>query len=201
MPFHKKLFSLATSLIPGPGGAIIRGITGGNKAAPTRAKWTEQDFTAAKAQCVVQGLAFDTGSRECVALAAPPRNGTSVMVPLPDVDPNLLSPAEQSVSQGQARMGRYGAGMVPIAEMIRRMDCTFGGTVRGLILGDDGLCYNKGQISNKERKWPRGRRPLLTGGEMRAISTAARAAGRLKRTTGRLEKIGMLKKKKSGGYV
>jgi hypothetical protein len=87
-------------------------------------------------------------------------------------------------------MGRYGAAMVPLSITSARSDCSFGGAVRGMILGDDGLCYNSSQISNKERKWPKGRAPLLTGGEMRAISTAARAAGRLNRTSKRLDKVG-----------
>jgi hypothetical protein len=102
---------------------------------------------------------------------------------------------------GQATMGQYGAALVPDSVPSIRRDCTFGGTIRGMILGSDGLCYNKGQISNKERFWPRGRRPLLSGGEMRAISIAARAASRVQRTTAKLESIGMLKKKSSGGYL
>jgi len=90
---------------------------------------------------------------------------------------------------GEAVMGRYGAAEVPGQEMIRRLDCR-----PGMILGDDNLCYNKSQISNKQRQWPRGRRPLLTGGDMRAISVAARAGARLERTTKRLQKIGLMKK-------
>ena len=65
---------------------------------------------------------------------------------------------------------------------------------RGTQLGNDGLCYNKSQISNKQRMWPAGRKPLLTGGDMRAISTAARAGRRLDLTTKRLQKLGMMKK-------
>jgi len=86
-------------------------------------------------------------------------------------------------------MGRYGAGLVPGTHVINRAVC-----LRGMVLGNDGLCYNKSQISNKEREWPRGRRPLLTGGDMRAISTAARAGRRLEGATKRLQKIGLMKK-------
>jgi len=111
-----------------------------------------------------------------------------------NVDPLFLSPAEASVSVGQAVMGRYGAGMSPGNRVINRADCTQNGRIRGMVLGNDGVCYNRREISNKERMWPRGRRPLLTGGDMRAISTAARAAGRLERTTKRLQKIGLMKK-------
>jgi len=86
-------------------------------------------------------------------------------------------------------MGRYGAGLAPGNRVINRAVC-----LRGMQLGNDGVCYNKSQITNKERMWPAGRKPLLSGGDMRAISTAARAAGRLERTTKRLQKIGLMKK-------
>lgn len=90
---------------------------------------------------------------------------------------------------GAAVMGRYGAALAPGSRIIDRAVC-----LRGMVLGNDGLCYNRTQVKNSERMWPRGRRPLLTGGDMRAISTAARAAGRLERTTKRLQKIGLMKK-------
>jgi len=90
---------------------------------------------------------------------------------------------------GDTVMGRYGAGEVPGSRMIDRAICR-----RGMVLGNDGICYNRSQISNREREWPRGRRPLLTGGDMRAISTAARAGKRLEGATKRLQKIGLMKK-------
>ncbi len=90
---------------------------------------------------------------------------------------------------GEAVMGRYGAALEPGSRIIDRAVC-----LRGMQLGNDGLCYNKGSIKNSDRMWPRGRRPLLTGGEMRAISIASRAAGRLTRTAVRLQEIGLIKK-------
>lgn len=90
---------------------------------------------------------------------------------------------------GDAVMGRYGAGLVPGSQRIDRAVC-----LRGMQLGDDGLCYNRGQITNKQRAWPAGRKPLLTGGEMRAISIASNAGRRLERTTKRLQKIGLMKR-------
>jgi len=89
---------------------------------------------------------------------------------------------------GEAVMGRFGAGLVPGSMMVDRAVC-----LRGMQLGVDGLCYNKGQITNKQRMWPRGRRPLLTGGDMRAIGIAARAGTKLERTTSRLRNLGMMK--------
>lgn len=96
-------------------------------------------------------------------------------------------PDDQPV--GEAVMGQYGAGLVPGTRAISRAVC-----LRGMQLGNDGVCYNKSQISNKQRMWPAGRRPLLTGGDMRAISIASRAGARLEMTTKRLQKMGMMKK-------
>lgn len=90
---------------------------------------------------------------------------------------------------GDAVMGQYGAGLTPGVMNIRRAVC-----LRGMQLGNDGVCYNKSQISNKQRMWPAGRKPLLTGGDMRAISTASRAGKRMDVATKRLQKMGMMKK-------
>ena len=89
---------------------------------------------------------------------------------------------------GAAVMGRYGAALEPGVMMIERSVC-----LPGMNLGNDGLCYNKGAITNKQRQWPRGRRPLLTGGDMRAIGIAARAGSKLDRTTKRLRALGLMK--------
>jgi len=90
---------------------------------------------------------------------------------------------------GDAVLGRYGAGLSPGFMEIRRAIC-----LPGMQLGNDGVCYNKSQISNKQRMWPAGRKPLLTGGDMRAIAIASRAGRRLEVTTKRLQKMGMMKK-------
>lgn len=95
-------------------------------------------------------------------------------------------PGDQPV--GEAVMGRYGAALVPGSMPVDRAVC-----LRGMHLGNDGLCYNKSQISNKQRMWPRGRRPLLTGGDMRAIGIASRAGKRLDSTAKRLRALGMMK--------
>jgi len=89
---------------------------------------------------------------------------------------------------GGAVMGRYGAALEPGSQIIDRAIC-----LRGMQLGNDGLCYNKSQITNKQRMWPAGRKPLLSGGDMRAISIAARAGRRLDNTTKRLRRLGMMK--------
>jgi len=90
---------------------------------------------------------------------------------------------------GEAVMGRYGAALVPIEEARSVSTC-----LPGMVLGDDGFCYNRKAITNRERLYPKGTAPLLTGGDMSCIRKAALAAGRLQRTTKRLQKIGLLKK-------
>jgi len=104
------------------------------------------------------------------------------------------SPLGASRLFGEAVMGQYGAALVPGSQIVDRATCP-----RGTQLGNDGLCYNKSQISNKQRMWPAGRKPLLTGGDMRAISTAARAGRRLELATKRLQKMGMMKKPAARG--
>jgi len=93
---------------------------------------------------------------------------------------------------GVATIGRFGAATEPAVfdQMIRRCP-------RGAVLAVDGLCYNKRDVSNKERFWPRGRRPLLTGGEVRAISVASSAAKKLERKQKQLMQLGLLKKPSS----
>ena len=90
---------------------------------------------------------------------------------------------------GEAVMGQFGAALEPGFRDTSTAVCP-----RGTVLAVDGLCYNKRDIKNSERKWPRGRKPLLTGGEMRCISIAAGAAKRLERKTKQLQSLGMLKK-------
>jgi len=86
-------------------------------------------------------------------------------------------------------MGRFGAGTEPEIFMTDTRRCP-----RRSVLGVDGVCYNKGDLKNADRWWPRGRRPLLTGGEMRAISTASSAAKKLQRKQKQLESLGLLKR-------
>lgn len=90
---------------------------------------------------------------------------------------------------GEAVMGQFGAALQPAVIDSTRMMCP-----RGTVLGVDGLCYNTRDIKNTERKWPRGTRPLLTGGDMRCIRIASTAAKKLQRKEKQLQAMGMLKK-------
>lgn len=125
-------------------------------------------------------LAFGGGTGDCPSGTVPDPRGFCV---------SPISPFGAATLGGEAIMGQHGAAMVPGSMIIDRAVCQ-----RGMHLGDDGLCYNKSQISNKERMWPAGRKPLLSGGDMRAISIAARAGRRLEGATKRLQRLGMMKK-------
>lgn len=77
---------------------------------------------------------------------------------------------------GQAVAGAFGMpAIVPIAESRRHLSCP-----PGMVLGDDELCYPKAVLrrDSKFRKWRPGRRPVLTGGDLQAISKARRAITR-----------------------
>jgi len=85
-------------------------------------------------------------------------------------------PGSPAGGTGEARMGRYGAALEPSFEAINKRVC-----LDGMVLGKDFLCYNKGSISNKERLWPKGRAPLLTGGQVNAIAKANAAKTKVAR--------------------
>ena len=218
---HKRIIRGIGGFIEGGPVGAARGFVGGGG----------NGHLARAARCKIQRMAYNTGTGRCepqmsivardTREACAARGGSwstsrAECDRPPGLPPQVERPGALGAIQralpggfsgyvdadaGQALMGQYGAGLAPNVIATTRRDCSFGGQVRGMILGSDGLCYNKGQISNKERFWPRGRRPLLSGGEMRAISIAARAASRVQRTTAKLESIGMLKKKSSGGYL
>lgn len=101
---------------------------------------------------------------------------------------------QQLLPFGEAVMGRFGAGLKPAVFSQQRRACPRGAVLGAPEADGSSLCYNRKELSNKERAWPRGRRPLLTGGEMRAISIASSAAKRLERKQKQLQQLGLLKK-------
>jgi len=106
----------------------------------------------------------------------------------------ISGPRDPMPGGSAAVMGRYGAAMVPSRFDVMTLDC-----LPGMVLGKmeaDGshLCYNKKDLTNKERKWPRGTRPLGTPGEMNALRKAASFGRRMETTVKRMQKIGVLKK-------
>ena len=194
---HKKLLgvvSKVSSFIPGPAGGIISGITGQlsrrqGRPTPTRSATARVTMLSQQEKENGKALKFPT-------LGVAGRAGDICIPPFrraPDGTCKLFigdRPGPNGdFEMGDPVAGQYGAAFEPGSRVIDRAVCG-----RGMQLGNDGFCYNSGAISNKQRMWPAGRKPLLTGGEMRAISVAARAGKRVEGATKRLRKLGMMKK-------
>ena len=96
------------------------------------------------------------------------------------------SPRGAELFAAQVIAGQYGAGFIAGSKLVDVAQCP-----RGTVLGKDMICY--ANLANKNRLYPRGRRPLLTGGDMRAISRARTAGNRLANAKSDLIAIGMLK--------
>jgi len=100
-------------------------------------------------------------------------------------------PRNGSAAGSQAVAGAFGMpAMVPVAEPRTRLTCP-----PGMVLGEDDLCYPKAILrrDSRFRKWRPGRRPVLTGGDLNAISRARRAVTRAR---GAVSSLGVTVKKK-----
>ena len=199
---HKKLLrgiSKVAGILPIPGAGLVSGIAGAlagsRRTLPRTVTARVTQFSQAEKRL---GAALKLGSGVPGLDLIPCRDPALVRAS----DGHCVAPGSPHHRQhfggvgggftqpvGDAVMGRYGAALTPGSMIIDRAVC-----LKGMQLADDGLCYNKSQISNKQRMWPAGRRPLLTGGDMRAISIASRAGRRLDLTTKRLQRLGMMKK-------
>lgn len=192
--FHKKILGF----VGGLGIPVVSQIAGGLKQilpgnggarAPARAPLPVlpsqlQQLGGGAPQQPSCGTGFQWDGSRCVPLRGAPTTG------IRGAAQRVLPFGETGFQAfGEAVMGQYGAAMEP---GIRTTDVRV--CPRGAVLGTDGFCYNRRDLRNKERFWPRGRRPLLTGGEMRAISTASAAAKKMQRKQKQLEQLGMLKK-------
>jgi len=207
---HKKIFGGIKGAIGGligggPGGVVggaFRGFAGGGK--------PPVNVVPQQTGCP-PGFFFNVNTQRCVP-ATPFAGGrkfggvpTGINLPFvepPGVGLPLLGGGRVSFGEfnggaadefGPAKMGRFGAGMEPAIRETSTRICP-----RGAVLGQDGLCYNRRDLRNSERFWPRGRRPLLTGGEMRCITIASSAAKKLQRKQKQLEGLGLLKKPSRG---
>lgn len=187
---HKKIIGIGKQLIgnvPFVGGiaetlleTIIPGGRGRPRAIPetlptTRSPWEEVPGHPESLPIIASG-GFDgrNGARDCRSgLRWDPRLGACV---------SPISPVGADSFGGEAIMGRHGPGEVPGSRITDVATCG-----RGMVLGNDGICY-KG-LANKYRMYPRGRRPLLTGGDLNAI-TRSRSAGR-KLATAREDLVGL----------
>jgi len=193
---HKRLFGAAKSFVSSgfsPSAAALGFLQGGGRRPPPPPTFAlppvvPQGFNVGGLNIPNPcGAGFEITLRGCQPIGGglPPLTGFGPMGP----DPRTRRGGAADDIFGEAVMGQYGAGILPalLNPTVRRCP---GGTV----LGNDGVCYKSCNIRNSDREWPRGRRPLLTGGEMRAISVAASAAGKLGRKTKQLQKMGMLAK-------
>lgn len=86
---------------------------------------------------------------------------------------------------GEAVKGMYGVGLVPRVKVTATRKCP-----RGMALGDDGVCYDKRRLRKSDRMWDPGTKPLLTGGDRRAIAKAAAAGRKLDRAKKSLKRAG-----------
>lgn len=136
-------------------------------------------------------------SGQCTALTSSPTPGKQSCPPGTVYDPQggfCASPkspvGEKHLSDqyGEAVLGRYGAALVPGNRVTNVATCP-----RGTVLGKDGLCYNKRDLRKSERAWPPGRKPLLTGGDLNAISRAGQAARKLEHSRKTLRSLGLIK--------
>lgn len=171
---HRRLFGAAKGFFTG-------GVTGaiGGFVAPTRPRTRAPSTTT-------------------FPLAPPPGRIPTRFIPDRCPPPLILTPDGDCVSakssfgqrelEGQAVMGRFGPGMVATPQVVEVSRCP-----TGMALGKDEICYD--HLPNRDRKYPRGRRPLLTGGELRAISKAGAAARKLKRANKSLEALGLMPKR------
>jgi len=195
---HKKLFGAAKGFISSGfnplgavGGFLGAGKTSGRQGgAPTAPRAIRADFPSQKAFQIARnvGQQFPVSQISLpFGLCPPPLKRDS------DGECRFPgSPADISVGgamQGEAVMGRYGAALTPDVEMRRHRGC-----LPGMVLGKDGLCYNRRDLKNSEREYPRGTRPLGTPGEMACLRKAASFGRRMETTVKRMQKIGVLKK-------
>ena len=202
---HKKIFGGIRKIagiaagIGIPGAGIVSGITGrvagrgvpksrgfGRRPGrPPMAQLFPSTFLPLPSATTIPGLPIQGGT------------GVLPVAGLPDCPPPLrrntqglcvgtTSPFGAQEFGGEVIAGQYGAGFIAGSRIVDVATCP-----RGTVLGKDQICY--ANLANKNRLYPRGRRPLLTGGDMRAISRARTAGNRLANAKQDLLAIGMLK--------
>ena len=115
-------------------------------------------------------------------------NNQGVCQALPGMNGQQANGFTPATGAGQPVRGMFGVGVRP--RQVGRITSRQGVNRPILrcptkhVLGEDNVCYR--HLPNTKRKWPKGRKPLLTGGEMNAITKAERAARRLQRTKKKL---------------
>lgn len=116
----------------------------------------------------------------CIDLSALPPGGDPAVVGAGSMPPASGGYAD---GYGDAVRGYYGVALQPRVEARAVRKCP-----PGMVLGKDNLCYES--LRKSARKWDPGMKPLMTGGDRKAIRRAASVAGKLKREQKRLKKAG-----------
>lgn len=158
---------LITGGIPGAITGGIAGIVGGESGGPgtTVPGYTTPGNTFATG--CPSGYEWRNGRCERVGVVG------TIQRTLPGGATGYLPPTEY----GGAVMGAFGVpALQPAAMQAVTLRCP-----PGSVLGKDDLCYQKGSITNKQRKWPKGPRPLLTGGEMKTLRKVKTLENKVKR--------------------
>lgn len=185
---HKRLIGAVGGFLGGGPGGAVKGFFGGGRSG---GQPTVQPVSLAPSapRSILRGSNLGQSGRRCTKNSAGIRG---VLINGQCFNPFSAVPGGQSVFSdpvGDASMGRHGAGLAPFVTQRETRRC-----LPGMVLGNDGMCYNRRDIRNADREWPRGRRPLGTPGEMAALAKAAAFGRRMKNTVKRMEKIGVLKK-------
>lgn len=184
----KKLASAALSSVPvvGPGLSAVQQLVATSRAPltqpissfapPTRAAGGATagagcpvGFKLVNGRCVVSGI---TGTLQRLI----PMGQTGVLPATTD-------------EFGEAVMGGFGVPALVPAQVgtISRRDGSVSPILRcprGAVLGVDGLCYTKGVIPRKFRKWPPGPKPPISAADWKASRTFASVQKRIKKVAG-----------------
>jgi len=200
---HRRIIGGVTGFLAGGPAGAVSGIVSGGGGRPQQRR-TNLGLTDARRRSITRAMDAATArgdSREANRFLAElgtqgrlSGGGGGCLPPLvSDLTGGCFAPGSPSADfgtgGGAAVMGRFGAAMAPMGRSILTLDC-----LPGMVLGKDDLCYNRRDISNKERKWPRGTKPLGTPGEMAALRKAASFGRRMETTIKRMQKIGVIKK-------
>jgi len=166
-----RIASLTRSLVATVGGAPVRSFRGGGPSnllgIPCIPPWFRNPVT---------------GKCELDLVRGPGGGGTGPIRDQPGTD---LVVFEDAVT------GAFGMPAIrPVVQMRAHSTCP-----KGMVLGDDELCYPRAVLrrDSRFRKWRPGTRPVLTGGEVRAI---AKGRSAIIRGRDRMAGLGVTVKKK-----
>jgi hypothetical protein len=160
-------------IISGAGEWVSRQVFGGSTPGSTDPGYTTPGITGG---CPT---GYKWNGQECVAEGI--KGWTQRVIP----------GGESGVYEGSA------SGLLPGAEAPQFVNRVTAMCPTGFVLGRDGACYDRRVIPNKLRKYPRGRRPLLTGGEMKVLTKARSLEGKVKRAWTAAGKPGQTRPRRS----